>query len=65
MDRLAAGTPQTAQENSRCLGGKIGENETVPPEGLLAARATGGLYPGKIFAKTGNLIDVGCNKKYQ
>jgi hypothetical protein len=65
MDRFAAGTPQTAQENSRGLGGKIGENETVPPEGLLAARATGGLYPWKFFAKMGNLIDVGSNKKYQ
>jgi len=65
MDRLAAGTPQTAQENSFGKGGKIGENKTVPPEGLLATRATGGLYPRKISAKTGNLIDVGSNKKYQ
>ncbi len=65
MDRFAAGTPQTAQENSFSEGSKIGENETVPPERLLTVWATGGLYPRKISAKTGNLIDVGSNKKYQ
>jgi len=65
VDRLAAGTPQTAQENSFGKGGEISENETVPPERLMAARATGGFYPRKISAETGNLIDVGSNKKYQ
>jgi hypothetical protein len=65
MNRIAAGTPQTTQENSFSKGSKIGESKTVPPEGLLAARATGGFYPGKISAKTSNLIDVGSNKKYQ
>jgi len=65
MDRFAAGTPQTAQENSFSKRRKIGRNETMPPKGLLAVRATGGFCPGKMSAKTRNLIDVGSNKKYQ
>jgi hypothetical protein len=65
MDRFAAGTTQTAQENSFRKGVKIGRNETVPPKRLLAVRATGGFFPGKMSAKTRNLIDVGSNKKYQ
>lgn len=65
MDGFAAGTTQTTQENSFSKGSKIGEYKTVPPEGLLAARATGGLYPREVSAKTSNLVDVGSNMKYQ
>jgi hypothetical protein len=65
MDRFAAGTPQATQENCFDKGNKIGEDKTVPPQGLVALRATGRLLPGKIFTKAGNFIDVGCNRKYQ
>lgn len=65
MDGLTAGTPQATQEYSFSKGGKIGEDEPVPPEGLLAARATGGLHPGEISTETRNLVDVGSNKQYQ
>ena len=65
VDRFAAGAAQAAQENTFDEGGKIGENKTMPPEGLLAAGTRGGLHPGKFSAETSNFIDVGSNGKYQ
>jgi hypothetical protein len=65
MNGATATTAQTAEKNRFSKTGKIGGNETMPPQRLATMRAAGRLDPGKIFAQTRNLIDVNFNRQYQ
>jgi hypothetical protein len=65
MNGATATTAQAPQENRISKAGKIGGNETMPPQRLATMRAAGRLNPGKIFAQTRNLIDVNFNRQYQ
>ena len=65
MNAATAGTAQTPEQNRFGKTGKIGGNETMPPQRLPTTRTPARFDPGKIFPQARNLIDVGSNRQYQ